>query len=490
MLFTVEDNKLVFSPQEGQPISYHSTYTFYPINDAYPFSQKLQEELSQRKLLLTELSVPFVTLYEHYKEGYVQIIKGINKKKDICQCNRCGNTVLQKFGAFPCYTCKEMCFYCRACIGMGRISMCTPLFVWSGPIYKKREHPAFLAWNGKLSEMQQKGAEAIKETIRGKGELLVWAACGAGKTEMLFEGINYALSQGENVLIATPRADVVRELKPRIAQAFPYSSVIALYGGSEDRGKSGAITISTTHQMLRYEKAFDVVIVDEVDAFPFSYDKMLQQAVENVKKQSCATILLTATPNRQWQREIRRGRRDAFVLPARYHRREIPVPHMIWCGNWKKQLLKNELPWKLKKWLKERREKQVFLFVPSIEVIPKIVGIMKKGEKQTEGVHAEDHDREKKVLRFRNGETRILVTTTILERGVTVPNIDVAVLGAEEDIFTESALVQIGGRVGRSANYPNGDVTLFHFGRTQEMIRARKQILSLNEKARKMGLIE
>jgi hypothetical protein len=81
MLFTVEDNKLVFSPQEGQPISYHSTYTFYPINDAYPFSQKLQEELSQRKLLLTELSVPFVTLYEHYKEGYVQIIKGINKKR-------------------------------------------------------------------------------------------------------------------------------------------------------------------------------------------------------------------------------------------------------------------------------------------------------------------------------------------------------------------------------------------------------------------------
>ncbi len=76
-------------------------------------------------------------------------------------------------------------------------------------------------------------------------------------------------------------------------------------------------------------------------------------------------------------------------------------------------------------------------------------------------MHAEDPKRKEKVLAFRRGQIPILVTTTILERGVTVPNIDVAVLGAEQPIFTESALVQIAGRVGRSAQYPTGDVRFF-----------------------------
>lgn len=66
-----------------------------------------------------------------------------------------------------------------------------------------------------------------------------------------------------------------------------------------------------------------------------------------------------------------------------------------------------------------------------------------------------------KVQKMRKQETLILLTTTILERGVTFPHIDVAVLGAEERIFTESALVQIAGRVGRSVEAPTGDVVFF-----------------------------
>ena len=48
----------------------------------------------------------------------------------------------------------------------------------------------------------------------------------------------------------------------------------------------------------------------------------------------------------------------------------------------------------------------------------------------------------------------LLLTTTILERGVTFPNIDVAVIGAEDAIFTESALVQIPGRAGEKQGSP------------------------------------
>ena len=82
-----------------------------------------------------------------------------------------------------------------------------------------------------------------------------------------------------------------------------------------------------------------------------------------------------------------------------------------------------------------------------------------------------------------------LITTTILERGVTFKNIDVLVIGSEEKIYTESALVQIAGRAGRSFDYPKGDVILFHHGRSKAMKLAVKQIRQMNHLARKKGLI-
>ena len=91
---------------------------------------------------------------------------------------------------------------------------------------------------------------------------------------------------------------------------------------------------------------------------------------------------------------------------------------------------------------------------------------------------------------MRNGTIPILLTTTILERGVTIPNIDVAVVGAEDDTFTESALVQIAGRVGRSPDYPTGDIAFFHFGRSRAMVRARIQLIRMNNEAWKRGLID
>lgn len=108
--------------------------------------------------------------------------------------------------------------------------------------------------------------------------------------------------------------------------------------------------------------------------------------------------------------------------------------------------------------------KQCFIFVPQIKWIAPITDMIRKLTEKVDGVHAEDSQRKEKVMKFREGQLVILVTTTILERGVTVPNIDVAVLGAEETIFTESALVQISGRVGRSAQFPTGDVVFFIMG--------------------------
>ena len=96
----------------------------------------------------------------------------------------------------------------------------------------------------------------------------------------------------------------------------------------------------------------------------------------------------------------------------------------------------------------------------------KLLPLLQNIHPKIEAVYSEDPQRKEKVLAMRQKEIPILLTTTILERGVTFPKLDVAVFGAEDRIFTESALVQIAGRVGRSSDYPSGDITFFHYGKT------------------------
>lgn len=373
---------------------------------------------------------------------------------------------------------------------MGRVSECTKLYSWTGP--EPEVSAGCLEWEGELSEGQEAASEAVVSAVRDRQELLVWAVCGAGKTEVLFAGIDEALRLGLRVCIATPRTDVVLELAPRLQKVFPEVLVAALYGGSEDRHLYSPLTISTTHQLLRFYQAFDVVIVDEVDAFPYTFDKSLQWAVEKSAKPDAARIFLTATPSREWQLECRFGKRNFIKIPARFHRKPLPLPRLVWCGNWQKQLGKGRLPYAVLAWAKKRLEigKQALIFLPHIKLMEKSLPLFQELHPQIESVHAEDPMRKEKVNKMRSGETLILLTTTILERGVTFPNIDVAILGAEDDIFTEAALVQIAGRAGRSADFPEGDVVFFHFGRTQAMIQALTHIDAMNKEARKAGLLD
>ena len=74
-----------------------------------------------------------------------------------------------------------------------------------------------------------------------------------------------------------------------------------------------------------------------------------------------------------------------------------------------------------------------------------------------------------------------LVCSTILERGITIADVQIAVVGADEELFDHAALIQISGRAGRSADFPDGEVLFFHNGISLEMDRARQLIRSYNK---------
>ncbi|HDR7895614.1 DEAD/DEAH box helicase [Bacillus pacificus] len=448
--------------------------------------------LAGKQLLLEELSSDLRReLSDLKKKGEVVCVQGITKKASKYICQRCGNIEQRLFASFLCKRCGKACAYCRKCITMGRVSECTVLVRGiaerTGECHKKRLH-----WKGTLSTGQELAAQGVIEAIKQKESFFIWAVCGAGKTEMLFYGIEEVLQKGERVCIATPRTDVVLELAPRLQEVFPSITVAALYGGSVDHKKDAALVVATTHQLLRYYRAFHVMIVDEIDAFPYHADQMLQYAVQQAMKEKAARIYLTATPDEKWKRNFRKGKQKGVIVSGRYHRHPLPVPLFSWCGNWKKSLHHKKIPRVLLQWLKMHLNKKypIFLFVPHVQYIEEISQLLKGLDNRIDGVHAEDSMRKEKVASFRKGDIPLLVTTTILERGVTVKNLQVAVLGAEEEIFSESALVQIAGRAGRSFEEPYGEVMYFHYGKTEAMVRAKKHIQSMNKNAKEQGLID
>lgn len=418
----------------------------------------------------------------------VEIEQGVIRKNNAYFCNRCGNEDPSMFASYQCARCEKECTYCRNCIMMGRVNECTSLV--SAPIRAPlKPRPIQLKWDGTLSKGQEKASNQLVNTLAKNESLLIWAVCGAGKTEILFRGIEKSLQDGKYVCIATPRSDVVRELAPRLKRVFPDVELTVLYGGSEDRGKMSPLVIATTHQLLRYKEAFDVMIIDEVDAFPYSVDATLTFAVQKARKPKSSLIYLTATPSEKMKRKFPSS--HIVKIPARYHGYPLPIPTFQWCGNWKKAIQKERLPKVITHWIQHQYENhyQAFLFVPHVSMLKATVPLLSKKYPNIEGVYAEDPDRKEKVERFRKGDVRIMVTTTILERGVTIKGANVAIFGADDPVFTESALVQIAGRVGRSQERPTGIITFFHGGKTNAMVDARDHLITMNRLAKKEGLL-
>lgn len=132
-----------------------------------------------------------------------------------------------------------------------------------------------------------------------------------------------------------------------------------------------------------------------------------------------------------------------------------------------------------------KKEHPLLLFVPRIEQIPIYLQILKeklKDEKiRIDGVHAQDPNRLEKVQKFRDRKLDLLLTTTILERGVTFKNVWVIIIAADDPIYTAASLVQIAGRVGRDKNDQSGLVLYCYHKYTKDIRSSIKQIKEMNK---------
>lgn len=381
-------------------------------------------------------------------------------------------------------------YYCPHCFQLGRVTAKQRLWHLPDPNqFPTVKRPA-LTWKGQLTQHQAQCSVQILHHFQQQRDHLLWAVTGAGKTEMLFSGIQWAIEAGLRVAIASPRIDVCLELVPRIREAFQDVDQVVLYGDAPEPYRYCQLTICTTHQLLRFYHAFDVLIIDEVDAFPFASDPGLLFAAQQAKKPTGAILYLTATPSRQLLRQVKRGRLALSYLPLRYHGYPLPTINVTRAKNWRQQLAKQQLPAKLRQLMRQRlaQQRQFLLFVPHIRDLALVAAAINHAfpEIPVTTVYAADPERHAKVQAMRSRASLFLVTTTILERGVTFPDIDVFVLGADDAVFSTAALVQIAGRAGRRADAPDGLVQFFCQAESASVRLARRQIKLVNRKGQRL----
>lgn len=371
--------------------------------------------------------------------------------------------------------------YCPACARYGKVTLKDGLLMVPTVQSNQEFH---CAWQGQLTNAQQKVANQLVEGVKNGEDQLVWAVTGAGKTEMMFPVIAFVLSQKGRIVLASPRVDVCRELYPRIKEAFPTVDCVLLHGDAEETYRYSQLTVCTAHQLIHFHQAFDLLILDEADAFPYEGDQQLLYAQEQAVATLGTRIFLTATPSRHLVKQLTSNTKQ-WTLPRRFHGRDLPVPHLAFHTDWQ-QLTKRTI--KKLSLLVERLASRTFtlVFCPSIELVQSVYKVLKEKlpNYRIACVHANETERHLIVTNAREESYDILVTTTILERGVTFSKVSVVVLAADHKVYSKSTLVQIAGRVDRKGEVVTGEVWFLYRRKTKAIKMACAEIKQMNRLAK------
>ena len=371
---------------------------------------------------------------------YISKLYSVNEDKGKFHCLQCDNKDQQQFFTLENNT--QKITYCRRCINFGRSDDYFIKFHINIPILnlKALDKPSV-----ELSDVQDEASKTLVENIENAKSTLIWAVCGAGKTEIVYDAIYHAILDNKNICLAIPRRDVVKELSERFFRDFKGYPMSVLHGEEKTFGDSN-FYIMTTHQLVKYYNYFDIVIIDEVDAFPYSGDECLENGAKTSLKDDGVLVFLSATPS-----EVVKSSVDEVVkIPIRYHRYLLPVPKIkiekpeVFDFSRKSRFLE--------KFIKEKLEKdrRILIFVPEIGMC----------------------------------ETAVLYFKKYISEEITIDYLDVVVFDAKHINFTKAALIQISGRVGRKDYDNSGDVVFLADNISKDMKAAIKEIEYMNNLAK------
>ena len=377
-------------------------------------------------------------------------------------CLRCGNTEERYFFK------DAIGWYCRKCIMFGRMEP------GKLPAPKKTERKVMhvdYQLKYPLTPAQRTCAMQIVEYVKHHQDVLVYAACGAGKTELVMETIKQALSLGKKVGFAISRRQVVLEIKDRMQLAFPTLKVVAVCEGYTEITE-GDLIICTMHQLYRYHQTFDLLIMDEVDAFPYRGNIVLKQIAEH----ACTgeKVYLTATPDEEMLENVRLGNLAMVELFQRPHGYPLIVPDVIAGAPFIQTLLLHRFLF-----VQKKEKAQTLVFVPTIQMAESLNFWLRFLFRST-SFTSKTKDKEIILKKFHEKKYECLIATTVLERGITIKGVHVVIFHADHIVFQEASLIQMIGRVGRNIEMPTGKGLFLCTKKTKDIERCVCALKKMN----------
>jgi competence protein ComFA len=373
-------------------------------------------------------------------------------------CSRCQNQTLAKIGI------KNGLAYCRACIEFIDVPW-TPISKTPKVINLVIPYP--------LTNAQLMISHQLLRCYQKQQSVMIDAVTGSGKTELVYHLMQRVISEGKNVGFVIPRTDVVREMVPRFQQIFPTLMITSVLGGHHDQ-LEGDIVILTTHQIFRYQHYFDVLVFDEVDAFPYRDNQVLKAFVDRSVRGMI--VYLSATFTQGTLKEFKLSGGQVFHLYQRYH--GYPLP-----------LINYAIHPFLLKWLTilpllasfQKQQIPTFIFVPTIRLGKTLFWWLKLYFPMIRFAYASSPTRQQDVEAFKAKKYTILITTTILERGITLPHLQVILFSCDHPLMNAAMLIQMAGRVGRKSISPEGKVIALVNKITPNMLEANEKMKFAND---------
>ena len=301
-----------------------------------------------------------------------------------------------------------------------------------------------------LSSTQDVKADMEKDQPMDR---LICGDVGFGKTEIAIRAAFKAADNGKQVAILVPttilafqHAKTFRERLKDFPLRVDYlnrfrtakqrkDTLEALANGEVD-------IIIGTHQLVNKNVQFKdlgLLVIDEEQKFGVAVKDKLKTLKENID-----TLTLTATPIPRTLQFSLMAARDLSVIKTPPPNRHPIETHVV---RFSEETIRDAVRYEI------QRGGQVFFIHNRIENIKEVAGLIQRlvpdakigvGHGQMEGKKLEHL-----MLQFINGEFDILVSTTIVESGLDVPNANTIFINNANN-FGLSDLHQMRGRVGRS----------------------------------------
>lgn len=276
---------------------------------------------------------------------------------------------------------------------------------------------------------------------------------GYGKTEVAMRAAFKAVMDGKQVAVLVPTTVLAQQhyetFKERFA-GFPVKiEMLSRFRTRKEaqevlKGlKEGTIDIVIgTHRLLQNSVQFKdlgLLIVDEEQRFGVTHKEKLKQLRANV---DCLT--LTATPIPRTLHMSMLGVRDLSIIETPPENR---FPVQTYVVEYNEGLIKEALEREL------GRGGQVYFVYNDVQTIHRMAERVQSlvPEARVGVAHGQmaEAELERVMLDFLEGEIDVLVTTTIIETGLDISNVNTLIV-YDADKFGLSQLYQLRGRVGRS----------------------------------------